>query len=196
MNASAVILAGGKSSRMGFDKSLLQLGEKSMIEHISDRIRPMFKETLIVSNQNNKYGIPDVQEIFDIYVDKGPLGGIHAALSTASYPEVFVISCDMPFIKPLFIERLLAASPGFDVTVFRINGKYEPLCAIYNKSCLPLIEDRLKRDRCSVYQIYPYLRVNYLGEESVDNKMSAERIFFNMNTPQDYQLILASGKVG
>ncbi len=195
MNASAVILAGGKSSRMGFDKSLLPLGQQSMIERIIELIRPLFDELIIVSNKENKYAIPGVKEVVDIFPNKGPLGGIHAGLSAAIHSSVFIISCDMPFFNPQLIQQLFAGSQGFDASVCKINGRLEPLCAFYNQSSLPYIEACLKRDMCAVHEIFAHLWVHYLTEESIYHTMQAEWVFFNVNTPQDYQLLLEAGKV-
>ena len=99
LEITAVILAGGKSSRMGSDKSLLKLGNKTLIEHVVDTVRPYVKSVLIVTNDNEKYHfINDVCFISDIRKDQGPLMGLVSGISSVDTKWSFVTSCDMPLI--------------------------------------------------------------------------------------------------
>lgn len=189
MKVTGLILAGGKSSRMGQDKSLLPYAGEPMIQRVVDELRPVVDEILIVSNQQKKYGIPDTREIADIFTDMGPLAGIHAGLSAAANDYIFVTACDMPYFDGRLARFLIDQAAGYDVVVPQINNYPEPLFAVYAKKCLPYIQDCLERNVRKILAFYPMVKVNFVGEELIRQVSDPEKAFFNVNTPADYAQI-------
>lgn len=190
MKVSGIVLAGGRSSRMGQDKTLLLVNTVTLIEKTVQELSKVVDEIIIASNHENKYHIPGTIEIPDSFPDMGPLGGIHAGLIRANYPYSFVVAGDMPFFTADLAEYLLSKCKGYDVIAPEINGAWEPLCAVYSRNCLKPIEKFLAADRRKVFGFYPSVRVLKVKEEELANIGTAENIFCNLNTPEDYYRIL------
>ena len=182
-NWSAIILAGGKSSRMGTDKGLVEFNGKKMIEHILDVIKYLTDEILIVSNNPDykKFEFPVAE---DIYKECGPLGGIHAGLSKSTTPWSFVIGCDMPYITSGFLEFLILQLPQpCDAIVPVHDEKVEPLCALFNRTALPKMESLLLKNELKMQEV-----VTKLNSKFVDvpmNHFLASMIFKNINSRVD-----------
>lgn len=191
MKLTGIILAGGKSSRMGKDKSLLNFNNKTLITQMTDTLKKVtsINEIFIVSNESNKYSFSDVKEISDIYPNKGPLGGIHAGLLSANNDYAFITACDMPFVNNKLIEYIISESFGFDVTSPKINNSIEPLCAVYSNRCLPYVEESLEENIRCAFDFYSKVKVNYLSEDKIKAVGIPEKIFYNVNTPKDYDSI-------
>lgn len=190
MKVSGVILAGGKSSRMGVDKSILPISKnKTMISNIVEIFTDIFEEVIVVSNQLNKYEIDNIREASDIYLGAGPLGGIHAGLVTSSNDYIFVVACDMPFIETNLIEYLIEVGKGYDITVPIIANKIEPLFAVYSKNCKSYIEGLLKSNVYKVKELFSLVKVNYVDEQTLNKIVDIENVFYNVNTPEDYNNI-------
>lgn len=187
LRASGIILAGGKSSRMGVDKSLLKMKKETMIARIAGLLQGSCEELLIVSNALNKYGLKGAREISDIYPGMGPLAGIHAGLQSAAHEYAFVAACDMPFVTEPLIKLLMQRCTGYDVTVPQTGDYLEPLLAVYTKGCIPHIEACLKRDMRKITAFYPKVRVNYVNENLIRTVIDPARAFYNINTPRDYR---------
>ncbi|NLW07601.1 MAG: NTP transferase domain-containing protein [Clostridia bacterium] len=186
--AAGIILAGGKSTRMGRNKALLPLGEQSLLATIAALLRPLFAEIIVVSNTPEAYQDLDARLVEDIIPGRGPLSGIHAGLAASSYWHNFVVACDMPFLEQDLIDYLLQQAPGYDVVVPRRGEYLEPLHAVYSRGCLPVIEEHLKQGKHKTIAFYPRVKVRYLGVEEYKNfdNNSLERIFLNINTPDDF----------
>ena len=184
LNATGVILAGGKSLRMGTDKAVLMVGREKMVEHIAHMLQRILPEVLISSNDPEtcrNLGLPVVTDILD---NKVPLCGIHAALSAAKHEYVFVIACDMPFVEDRLVSLLIQEGEGYDVAVPRHGGYLEPLVAVYRKNCIPAIEKYLFEEKKKTDGFFGDVRVNYVDMEEHQD-IDKEAIFFNVNTPQD-----------
>ncbi len=110
MKMSAVILAGGKSLRMGQDKAFLKMGTTTIIEYQLQRLRPLFAEILLSTNSPEKFVHLGLETVQDFVPDRGPLVGIYSSLLRARYPHLFAIACDMPFISPSNRSRSLAVN--------------------------------------------------------------------------------------
>jgi len=186
MSVTGIILAGGKSARLGRDKAMLPINGNSFIGHIADQLRLIADEIIVVSNQPEKYALPNTREVQDIFPGKGPLAGIHAGLTAASNEYSFVMACDMPSFHPRAVAFLFSQSTGYDVTVPQIGQYLEPLFAVYHKNALPLITDALSQGIYKVTDFYPKAKINYVTEEHFLRECSFEECFFNVNTPDDY----------
>ena len=178
MKASAVILAGGRSSRFGRDKSLLRVDNNELLlERSLRRWGDMFDEVVIVSDSGCKFDIAGVTEVRDIYPCRGPLGGVHAGLTAVRNQWIFVAACDMPSIEKIFIQRLFDAVSGDSRVILPYhNGIIEPLCALYHIDCLPFAEKMISMDSNCILDMYEMIPVHYL---------EAENCFFNINYPED-----------
>lgn len=191
MITTGIILAGGKSSRMGEDKSMLTINDKTLIAQMVDTLKrvPAIGELIIVSNEKNKYNFADIKEISDIYPRMGPLSGIHAGLVSAKYDYSFITACDMPFMNSELVDYIIKQSVEFDVTLPLINNNLEPLCAVYSKNCLPHIENSLEKNIRRVFDFYSHVKVNHLNESELKEIVDTAKVFFNVNTPNDYRNI-------
>ena len=141
---AVAILSGGKSSRMGINKALASLNGIKVIEYILARLKPYFDELLIVTNEPELYEKYPARVITDIFPRKGPIAGIHAALMNTSRTEIFVLSCDMPFVNTDVINYMMERAADCD-SVVPVIGRLQPTAAVYNQSCVPLLTDCLKR---------------------------------------------------
>ncbi len=179
--ASAIILAGGASRRMGSDKSLLPVGNRSMIEHIHAQLEPNFKEVLISCARPGKYSFPGAREVADETPGQGPLMGILSTLSAASNDLCAVVACDIPEVRLPLLRKLLRSAEGYDAVVPRPAGKrYEPLFAIYRKSVLPAAREAIAAGRRRVDAIYDKCRIRFLELEEGAHLL-------NINTADDYR---------
>ena len=129
------ILAGGKSTRMGEDKGLMELHNKPVIEYVINQLKPAVNNIVIVSN-NKEYAKFGYEVIEDIIRNIGPSAGIHTVLCHSKTERNFVVSCDMPFITTDSIEYLINESEGSQITIPVYKDKYEPMYAVYSKECL------------------------------------------------------------
>lgn len=182
-----LILAGGKSTRMGgFHKGNLKIGEDTFIKHLVDEMRKVTEHILISYGTDIHEQPHDCRIVTDIYKDCGPMGGIHAGLTAADAEYVFVVACDMPFMEAEFVESLREhVTENTDVVVPLIDGKVQPLAAIYNRSILPVIEELLEKRRLKLRSIYEQVNTIYI--EMKGTKM--ENMLRNINTMEEYKEI-------
>lgn len=170
---TAIILAGGKSQRMGFDKRLLKLKNKFLLDEISQKLKNIFAEILIVTK--------------DIIPNLGPLGGIYSGLTHSSSFYNFVVACDMPFINLSLIKYMCRNTGSYDVVVPKINHRYEPLFALYSKNCLPYIKELLDRQILQISRLFSKIKVRQISKKEVLRFANPAKIFANINTPEDLQ---------
>lgn len=183
---SGIILAGGKSARMGTDKALLKVGPCCIIERIASVFRPVVDEILVVTDRPDKFAEYGDKTIGDIMPGHGPLGGLHAGLVRASHARVLVAACDLPFISAPLACLLIQCAADYDAVVPRYRGYPEPLCALYSKNCIKIIEQRLTRNQNKITGLYDQVRVRYIEEtEMLPVEPHPERVLFNLNTPGD-----------
>jgi len=139
-SATAIILAGGKSTRMGRDKALLPIGGRPMIEGIIEQLRTVFSEVIISAADDSKYSFKGVTVIPDEVADEGPFQGIICAMRRARFPVCLVISCDIPEVPVRLVRRMIALAHNADGAVPVRDGYPEPMFAVYSKKLLPLME--------------------------------------------------------
>lgn len=189
MKAGAIILAGGKSSRMGTNKALLTIDGKTNIERIRDELGAVFDNILVVANDRDSYQFLDVPIFQDQYPGKGPLAGIHAGLSVSDFTVNFIVACDMPFISAKLATVLVNKSEGYDAVIPVIKGRQHPLFAVYKKSIMQDIQLRLENEDLRIRDLLNKLNVRYVTEDELREHGVAEleRVFFNMNHPDEYE---------
>lgn len=192
---SAIILAGGKSTRMGFDKQTLKLRERSLTEGLIKRLRNYFDEIIVVTNRPELYiGLAD-KITSDIIPDMGPLSGIHAGLSAASSEYSFVIACDMPQINNKYIDHMKELldynRPMACITKF--GDWIEPFNAFYNKALAEYIEEFLLEGGKAVHRLLKNHIVEYIPEEVARSFSPDWGMFLNLNTREDLLKYLEEG---
>lgn len=186
---SAVILAGGRSSRMGENKLFMPLGEKPLIGHLIDTVCRLFAEVILVTDEPQSYRRFPVTVIRDVIEcgEKNALTGIHAGLSAAKHPYVFVAAGDMPFVRAGLLRYLCCQADGWDVAIPREGGYVQPLCAVYHKNCLPVMEKHLRSGKYKVTGFFAESRVCYVDVAELLPFDPELLSFFNVNTPEDYR---------
>jgi molybdenum cofactor guanylyltransferase len=181
------ILAGGKSTRMGTDKALLQLGGRSLIAHSLDLARSAAAEVKIIGDAGkfSRYG----EVIQDVYPDRGPLGGIHAALSSTHTDCNLILGVDLPFLPAEFVNYLSATAQasGAVVTLPSADGRLQPLCAIYRKQFGALAERALVAGKNKIDALFPETTVRLITDVELAANGFSSSIFRNLNTPEDWE---------
>lgn len=179
--ATAVIVAGGKSSRMGQDKALLRVNGVPLIERTARVLAPHFDEVIISAADDKQYAFTGLRTIADNVPGEGPLRGIACALGAAKYERLFVCACDIPDIDIDSMAMLLRGALRYDA-VIPVSGqkRYEPLFACYTKRALPAFERVLSGSKRAVTDILPYVN-------ALHPPLSGEAMLVNLNTPNDYE---------
>ena len=131
--------------------------------------------------------LEDTRVALDLYPGLGSLGGIFSGLSAARHPYALVVGCDMPFLNPDLMRHLLSLREGFDVVAPVIDGRPEPVHAVYSRVCLPHIEERLKTGELKITGFYNRVRVRYVPEEEILRFDPDLLSFFNVNSPADLE---------
>ncbi len=191
------IQAGGKSTRLPGDKALMPLAGVPLIEHVLRRVERLGDEILITTNRPEAYCYPGVRLVRDTNPGAGTLAGLQTAIQAASGNTVLVIACDMPFVEPDLLAHMVSLAPGVDVVVPRYGEFYEPMQAVYARSCLPAIESALEAGEKRVVSFFPAVRVQTVEAEMLKTLDPDGRSFFNLNTPEDFaraeEIICQSG---
>ena len=186
---SAAILAGGRSRRMGRDKSMLEIGGVPLIRCIADIFDEMFTEVFVVADEKETFERMGLAAVGDIHPGNDSLGGLHTAVAVAAAPHVFVAGCDMPLLLPALIYGLANLVEGWDVVIPVRDNSPEPLCAFYGKACAPHIEESLSRGRLKMVGFHGQVRVRRV-EEAVWRALDPEGVsFLNANTPEEFEQI-------
>lgn len=187
---SAVILAGGRSSRMGENKLLLPLGDSTVIGMLLTTLSKLFAECVLVTDHPDAYQSWSVKITADLICgpQKNSLTGIHAGLSVAANPYSLVVAGDMPFVAPALLSRLAELSGEDDVIIPRQGDHFQPLCAVYHKNCLPQIAALLARHHFKVLDFFPAMRVRHVDVAELQQYDRQLLSFFNVNKPEDYRL--------
>ncbi len=179
MYATAIIMAGGKSLRMGCDKSMLPFEGRPIIEHIFKQLGPHFDQILISSNDTAGYDFLDAQVISDREQGLGPLMGIASAMRASANELNFVVACDIPDIPISLVRRMFRGAGDFDVVMPRTGqSKFEPLFAMYKKSTLAAIDDALAAGIRKIIVPLEKCKVKYIDISPAEIK--------NLNTENDY----------
>lgn len=189
---SGVILAGGLSQRLGRDKAMVKVDGIPLICRVIDRVREVAQETVVVINKPDRaLELPlqnYIRTVVDIYPNRGSLGGIFTGLSESAEEWTFVFSCDMPFINTSLLRFMLSVKEDFDAVVPLVDGRPEPTHALYNRSCLSHIKQRLEANDLKITNFFGTVRVRYIHGEELDNLDPKLSSFFNINTQDDLDL--------
>lgn len=186
LNATGILLAGGKSSRMKRDKAFLELQGKSLAERSIEVLKAVFSEVLISSNKPELFTSFALPVIQDETPNRGPLEGLYQGLRAARYDEVFFVACDMPFLDEKLIRYLAAWSPDYDVVVPKLESGLHPLHAFYHRRCLAVIKNNLEAGLLKIMDIYSSCSVKFVSEAELAEFSKLENAFCNVNTPKEW----------
>ncbi len=183
---TAIILAGGKSQRMGSNKALLKYGDTTFIERQIARLSKIFQEIILSANDTSIYAHLLLPVVPDVIPGKGPLSGICAGIMHATNHYTFAVACDMPFISEEVILYLKQFITDYDVVVPRTERGLEPLHAFYSKNCIPPMQQCLKEGRLRVIDFFSEVKVKIVNEEELRVLAPAIQPLINLNTPEEY----------
>ncbi|MDY8022582.1 molybdenum cofactor guanylyltransferase [Paenibacillus polymyxa] len=228
MEVTGIIVAGGRSSRMGQDKALLQLGGVTVLERIAAVLGKVAGRVIAVTRDTQQYRGLGLETTADLYPDLGPLSGIHAGLSASKTEWGVVVACDMPLVQPEILHALLAHAtnwtatqevaseqrkqqvqgeqvpfyendllpqsmqPALQAVIASVDGRIHPLLGLYHRSALPSAEQCLQSGCLRLIDWLNSLNVRYekAGEWPGASLDMWKQSVFNMNYPEDYQLIV------
>jgi molybdopterin-guanine dinucleotide biosynthesis protein A len=185
--ATAIVLAGGRSSRMGTAKALLSFDGVPLVTRIATLLRPRFAEVIVVASPGQE--LPAVGDLVvrDHVAYQGPVGGISYGLAAAGRDVCFVTACDAAFLNLELVSHLLSLVPGHDVVVPHWHGRFQPLHAVYRRSVLPLLQAQLTRGELRPVHLFEKVRTRQVEEEELRQFDPEGLSFLNMNTPGDYE---------
>jgi molybdopterin-guanine dinucleotide biosynthesis protein A len=181
------VLAGGRSSRMGTNKALLMLSGKPLIERTKSILDSVCEKVFILGSRDLYGSFGQCYE--DVYPDCGPLSGIHAALTNAQTEWSLITAVDTPFLTAEFLNYLVEKavhSPAL-LTAPRVAGHVQPLCTVFSRRFLPIVEAALKAGKYKVGALFAKDQSLILGESELDEFALAEDMFENLNTPEDFE---------
>ena len=189
-NAAAVILVGGKSSRMGRAKALLPFDNEPLIAHVVRRLKSWFPEIIVVAAPDQE--LPELSAVLvrDEIAYQGPVSGIYHGLKAATKDVCFVTSCDAPFLNFELIDHLLEQISEYDVVVPFWQERFQPLHAIYRTSVVPLLKEQLERGELRPIFLYDKVRTRKIQEAEIRRVDPEGLSFLNMNSPADYDAAL------
>jgi molybdopterin-guanine dinucleotide biosynthesis protein A len=188
--ATGLVLAGGRSSRLGRDKAREEVGGRPLLLRAVDAVALACDDVLIAGDLAGREGLPlpaGVRWAPDLYPNRGPLGGLHAGLMAARHDYLLMAGCDMPFLDPLLLQLLVRLAPRHQAVVPRVQGRLQPLHAVYARSCLPIVDQLLARPgrTASLQDLVSLLRVRYVEEPEMRPSDPDLRSTFNINTEED-----------
>jgi len=185
--SAIVILAGGKSKRMGRDKLELDLDGRTLLESVVSRFTGEFEDVYLSVADAAKYPDVTISRIVDLIPGAGPLSGLHAALRTLSGDGVFLVAADLPNACPLAAKRLIELSEGHEACIVKLpDGRLEPLFGFYSRRLLPRCEDALKSGDFRMTVLFDGPNIRYVEPHEL-GQLWDESLIMNINYPEDYE---------
>lgn len=190
-NLSAIVLAGGKSSRMGRDKSQLDFAGDSVLGRIVRELRPLSADIVVVAAPQGSpaaiEAIPDVRIVHDTRAFEGPLKALARGLDAIEGELAFACSCDLPLLDARVVAALCAMAGGYDAIIPEVGGRLQPLHAVYRKACAQSVAEMVARGQTRMVEIVDALSARIVAESELrplDPKLLS---FTNVNTPDEYR---------
>jgi molybdenum cofactor guanylyltransferase len=182
---TAFILAGGKSTRMGADKAFIILDGRTFLARALDTARSITPNVRIVGDPA-KFS-PFAPTVEDIFPNCGPLGGIHAALSSSQTDLNLILAVDVPFVSPPLLHYLIhrVRNNTATVTVAQTGGGYQPLCAIYRRNFAEAAEQSLQAGRYKIDVLFTPTTTQTITEKELEAAGFSPNQFRNLNTPHE-----------
>lgn len=186
---TGIILAGGKSSRMGRDKAFLAMGDKTLFEVVMDKMLKFFKEVMAVVAEPSLYEKYNKKILIkkDIIPESGPLGGLYTGLLSSSNRDNFLIACDMPFLNPNLLTYMAKNIKNSDAVVAEYNKRQHPLFGFYSKSCVSAAKLQISKGNFKMRDFLGKVKAEIVGESEVKEFDSKGLSFININTYDEYK---------
>ena len=184
---SAAVLAGGKSQRLGLDKSLLRLDGVWLLQHIVEQLRTLSDDVFIVANDRQKLAPLGIPVVPDLSSGMGPLAGIYSGLLSMRHQHGLFVACDMPLLSLRLLRHMIRLAGDVDVVIPRDGDETEPLHAVYGTACLAPIAAALAGGERRVIRFFDRVRVRYVDPEEVEAFDSGRASLFNINKPADLE---------
>ena len=192
METSCIVFAGGKSSRLGYDKASETVGNRSLLQQVVSCVSSLSSDIIVVTAGEQTVpqfvDYPKLRVVTDIYPGKGPLGGIYTGLAASTSFYNLVVASDMPFLNHALLRYMIQLSANFDLVAPRVGNLVEPLHTVYTKSCIAPTEHMIKQDKLSVYTLFDLARVRYVEAEEIERFDPKHLSFFNINTQADLEM--------
>lgn len=183
---SLALQAGGASRRMGGDKASMDFVDGTLLEWVRDRVAAAFDHVFVVANEPARFRYLGLPVVTDALPVRGSAVGIYTAVMASPTDRVLCLACDMPFVTPDFLRRLVEGSAGYDVYVPRHDAYYQPLCAVYAKGSADAFERFLAEGGRRIYDVYRQVNTGYLAVG--DGRFGdPDDLFMNVNTPADLE---------
>lgn len=189
---TAAILAGGLARRFGGrDKARLPVGGRPILDRLVEAAAPVAGRVILVTNDPRRYADADMPVLRDEVTGAGPLGGLVTALRASTTRRVLALACDLPYVDADFLAYLADRAPEADLVVPRTRDGLHPLCAVYARALLPVLEARLAHGRRALVDLVGDVRTVEVGPAEVARFDPLGRLLTNVNTPDDYEAALA-----
>jgi molybdopterin-guanine dinucleotide biosynthesis protein A len=189
---TAAILAGGLARRFGGrDKARLIVGGRPILERLVEAAAPVASRVILVTNDPARYADAGVPVLQDEISGAGPLGGLITALRASATRRVLALASDLPYVDADFLAYLAGRAPGADLVVPRTPDGLHPLCAVYARALLPVLEAHLASGRRALVDLVGGVRTVEVGPEEVARFDALGRLLTNVNTPDDYEAALS-----
>ncbi len=197
---SAIVLAGGRSRRLGRNKALEAIGGQPLIRRVIDRVSQVAEDVVVVAADEAQAQALPLEDrgrvALDLHPGGGSLGGIFSGLSAARHHWAVVVACDMPFLNLDLVRRMLSLREGADAVVPVLEGRPEPTHSVYSKICLPHMERLLLANDLKISLFFDKVRVSYVPEDEILSLDSERLSFFNVNSPDDLERARALASEG
>ena len=189
LKASSIILAGGKSLRLGYDKVLETVGSRSLVEKVVNSVAALSDDIIIVTAAERSMPefdhYPNLKVVHDMYPGKGPLNGIYTGLYASSTSCNIVVAADMPFISTALLRYMIEQVDGYDMVTPRVGDRVEPLHSVYTRNCMNTIEQMFEQGVLGVHKLHSRVNTRYVDVDEVTRFDPEKLSFFNINTEQD-----------
>ena len=183
-----IMLAGGKSKRLGHDKLKEIVGGMTLPERVITILSAFHGEIMMVAGDNSSlpptFSYPKIKIVHDLFSGKGMLGGIITGLSLSEHYYNLVVASDMPFLSPSLLQYMINIAEGYDLVAYRNKNDLEPLHAIYSKNCLPIFEEIMQKN-LRIIELVQHVKVRYLTADEIKQYDPENLSFFNINTEAD-----------
>jgi molybdopterin-guanine dinucleotide biosynthesis protein A len=193
---TAIILAGGKSTRMGFDKALLNICGRPVVQMIMNQLRKTFDDIVVVTNNPGSFTGLDARITRDILKNTGPLGGIHAGLTVSKSKYAFLTACDMPILSPEYAKYMveIARKEMPDAVISQKGDWIEPFHALYSKDLAADIKRNVGNGMYKIFDVLKAKKVVKISESKVREFSPDLDIFTNLNDMADLERFI--GRLG
>jgi molybdopterin-guanine dinucleotide biosynthesis protein A len=181
---SIAILAGGQSTRMGRDKSFVELQGKPLIAHVIERVAELSLPITIIANRPEAYQIFGLPVFTDVLPNHSSLGGLYSAIYHSQTEYILCVACDMPFLNPMLLDHMISISTGYDAVVPIIGEHPQGLHAIYRKTCLAPMIQEVENNRLKIRDFYTLVNTHWIGETTLRQYDQQLKSFVNVNTPE------------